>query len=164
MRDILRSLPLLVVTSRNEMQEIEQVSANFLLKYVLKVKHFKLLLFLCQHLNLPIHFSHLYYVIQLAKICREYIVGLSLEIARRELAKDPSQAARTAELAAYFTHCDLQPFHMILVLKTAQTLFYKLKNFKTCASFARRLLELGPKVEVATKVCLNISLSLFHIL
>ncbi|EGD72417.1 COP1 protein [Salpingoeca rosetta] len=111
MRSILRCLPMLVVSSRSELQEVQQ----------------------------------------LAKICREYVVGLSLEIRRREIAKDPSQAARAAELAAYFTHCDLQPFHMILVLKTAQTLFYKLKNFKTCASFARRLLELGPKVDLATK-------------
>ena len=29
----------------------------------------------------------------------------------------------------------------------------QLKNFKTAASFARRLLELGPKPEVATQVC-----------
>lgn len=41
--------------------------------------------------------------------------------------------------------------HLILTLNTAQTLFFKLKNFKTCSSFARRLLELGPKPELATK-------------
>jgi len=54
-------------------------------------------------------------------------------------------------MAAYFTHCDLQPVHLILTLRTALNLFYKLKNFKTAASFARRLLELGPKQEVAAQ-------------
>ncbi|CAL8326305.1 unnamed protein product [Arctogadus glacialis] len=52
-------------------------------------------------------------------------------------------------MAAYFTHCNLQPVHMVLVLRTALNLFFKLRNFKTAASFARRLLELGPKPEVA---------------
>lgn len=55
-------------------------------------------------------------------------------------------------MAAYFTHSNLQPVHMILVLRTALNLFFKLKNFKTAATFARRLLELGPKPEVAQQV------------
>jgi coatomer protein complex subunit alpha (xenin) len=37
----------------------------------------------------------------------------------------------------------------VLTLRTALNLFFKLKNFKTAGSFARRLLELGPKPEVA---------------
>ena len=52
-------------------------------------------------------------------------------------------------MAAYFTHCNLQPVHLILTLRTALNLFFKLKNYKTAASFARRLLELGPRPEVA---------------
>jgi len=56
------------------------------------------------------------------------------------------------QMAAYFTHCNLQPVHLILTLRTALNLFFKLKNFKTAASFARRLLELGPKPEVAQQV------------
>ena len=56
------------------------------------------------------------------------------------------------QMAAYFTHCNLQPIHMILTLRTALNLFFKLKNYKTAASFARRLLELGPKPDVATQV------------
>ena len=56
-------------------------------------------------------------------------------------------------MAAYFTHCNLQPVHLILTLRTALNLFFKLKNYKTAASFARRLLELGPKPEVAQQVC-----------
>lgn len=58
----------------------------------------------------------------------------------------------TFQMAAYFTHCNLQPVHMILTLRTALNLFFKLKNFKTAASFARRLLELGPKPDVAQQV------------
>ena len=39
-------------------------------------------------------------------------------------------------------------------------MFFKLKNFKTAGSFARRLLELGPKPEVAqqTRKILQVSL------
>ena len=57
---------------------------------------------------------------------------------------------RLLQMAAYFTHCNLQPVHLILTLRTALNLFFKLKNYKTAASFARRLLELGPRPEVAT--------------
>jgi len=46
----------------------------------------------------------------------------------------------------------MQPVHMILTLRTALNLFFKLKNFKMAASFARRLLELGPKPEIAQQV------------
>ncbi|XP_030921093.1 coatomer subunit alpha, partial [Geospiza fortis] len=87
---------------------------------------------------------------QLVAICREYIVGLSMEIERKKLPKETlEQQKRICEMAAYFTHSNLQPVHMILVLRTALNLFFKLKNFKSAATFARRLLELGPKPEVA---------------
>ncbi|NWI05108.1 COPA protein, partial [Tichodroma muraria] len=87
---------------------------------------------------------------QLVAICREYIVGLSMEIERKKLPKETlEQQKRICEMAAYFTHANLQPVHMILVLRTALNLFFKLKNFKSAATFARRLLELGPKPEVA---------------
>ncbi|KAI9544317.1 hypothetical protein NQZ68_001189, partial [Dissostichus eleginoides] len=87
---------------------------------------------------------------QLITICREYIVGLTMETERKKLPKDSlDQQKRLCEMAAYFTHCNLQPVHMVLVLRTALNLFFKLRNFKTAASFARRLLELGPKPDVA---------------
>lgn len=87
---------------------------------------------------------------QLITICREYIVGLTMETERKKLPKDTlEQQKRQCEMAAYFTHTNLQPVHMVLVLRTALNLFFKLKNFKTAAGFARRLLELGPKPEVA---------------
>ncbi|XP_061177948.1 coatomer subunit alpha-like isoform X2 [Saccostrea echinata] len=89
---------------------------------------------------------------QLVEICREYIVGLSMEQNRKELPKATlDDQKRICEMAAYFTHCNLQPIHMILTLRTALNLFFKLKNYKTAASFARRLLELGPKPDVATQ-------------
>lgn len=56
------------------------------------------------------------------------------------------------QMAAYFTHCNLQPVHMVLVLRTALNLFFKLRNFKTAAGFACRLLELGPNPTVAQQV------------
>jgi len=87
---------------------------------------------------------------ELIAICREYIVGLSMEAARKELAKDSLEdQKRSCEMAAYFTHAELQPIHQILTLRTALNCSFKLKNFRTAASFARRLLELGPKPEVA---------------
>jgi len=87
---------------------------------------------------------------QLREICCSYLVGLAMETARKEHPKATlDDQKRVCEMAAYFTHCNLQPVHQILTLRTALNLFFKLKNFKTAGSFARRLLELGPKPEVA---------------
>lgn len=66
---------------------------------------------------------------------------------RREVAS--SDAKRSAELAAYFTHAKLQPHHTCLALRSAMTIFTKLKNFNTCATFCRRMLE----VNAPQKVC-----------
>ncbi len=87
---------------------------------------------------------------QLREICMNYLVGLTMETARKELPKSNiEEQKRVCEMAAYFSHCNLQPIHQILTLRTACNLFFKIKNFKTAGSFARRLLELGPKPEVA---------------
>ena len=87
---------------------------------------------------------------QLREICMNYLVGLTMEAKRKEHPKASlDDQKRICEMAAYFTHCNLQPVHQILTLRTACNLFFKLKNFKTAGSFARRLLELGPKPEVA---------------
>ena len=40
---------------------------------------------------------------------------------------------------------------MVLVLRTAVNLLFKLKNFSMAAAFARRLLELGPRPDVAAQ-------------
>jgi coatomer protein complex subunit alpha (xenin) len=87
---------------------------------------------------------------QLREICCSYLVGLTMESARKEHPKATvEEQKRICEMAAYFTHCNLQPIHQVLTLRTALNLFFKLKNYKTAGSFARRLLELGPKPEVA---------------
>lgn len=87
---------------------------------------------------------------QLLSICREYVVGIKMETLRKTLPNATlDDKKRHCELAAYFSHCNLQPVHQILTLRTALNMFFKLKNFKTAASFARRLLELGPRPDVA---------------
>lgn len=87
---------------------------------------------------------------QLLSICREYVVGIKMETNRKGLPNGTiEEKKRHCEMAAYFSHCNLQPVHQILTLRTALNMFFKLKNFKTAASFARRLLELGPRPEVA---------------
>merc|ERR1712227_1067540 len=87
---------------------------------------------------------------QLLQICTNYLVGLAMETKRKELPKSNVQEQiRVCEMAAYFTHCNLQPVHQVLTLRTALNLFFKLKNYKTAGGFARRLLELGPKPDVA---------------
>ncbi|KAJ2941519.1 hypothetical protein O0L34_g14564 [Tuta absoluta] len=87
---------------------------------------------------------------QLLNICREYLLGLQMECQRKAMPKNTlEEQKRTCEMAAYFTHCKLQPVHQILTLRTALNMFFKLRNYRTAASFARRLLELGPRPEVA---------------
>ncbi|EDW31170.1 GL20730 [Drosophila persimilis] len=90
---------------------------------------------------------------QLLKICSEYIVGLKMETERKGMPKSTlEEQKRLCEMAAYFTHCKLQPVHQILTLRTALNMFFKLKNYRTAASFARRLLELAPRPDVAQQV------------
>ena len=104
---------------------------------------------------------------ELVTICREYIIGLSMEAARKDLPKASTEdQKRGCEMAAYFTHSELQPIHQILTLRTALNLSFKLKNFRTASSFARRLLELGPKPEVAqqTRKILQVSPSILSTL
>ena len=85
---------------------------------------------------------------ELLTIARDYNIALRCELKRREAKDDP---VRAAELAAYFTHCNLQRVHLALALRGAMTMFFKLKNFNTCATFCRRLLELNPDEKMATQ-------------
>lgn len=84
-------------------------------------------------------------------ICREYIVGLTMELKRREL-NDSADLKRNVELAAYFTHCSLQPVHMMLSLQLAMSQAFKAKCFSTTSVFVKRLLDLGPSSQIAEKV------------
>ncbi|KRY66160.1 Coatomer subunit alpha, partial [Trichinella pseudospiralis] len=85
----------------------------------------------------------------LVEICREYLVGLNLELKRKEMPKEQlKDQILSAEMASYFTRCKLQPAHQMLTLRTAVNLLFKLKNYKTCSAMCRRLLECGPKEDV----------------
>lgn len=92
---------------------------------------------------------------QMIDICREYLVGLAMEQKRRAITANGAESAKQAlELAAYFTHCQLQTPHLQLPLRQAMKQAFKLKNFSTASQFARRLLELAPPKTVADEVCL----------
>jgi len=108
------------------------------------------------------HFLHILYAIlllvvnekqeisevkELVGICREYLIGIRLELSRRDLKDE----IRKVELAAYFTHCSIQTAHLTLSLLSAMTAAYKINNFQTAASFCKRLLDLGPKPDVVAK-------------
>jgi len=77
---------------------------------------------------------------ELLDICREYKTAIRLKNAIAETPAD--QAVRQMELSAYFTHCNLQPAHLLLALRMAMVSAFKFQNFITAASFAHRLLEL----------------------
>ncbi|KAK4519191.1 TFIIH complex serine/threonine-protein kinase subunit kin28 [Mucor velutinosus] len=87
---------------------------------------------------------------QLVQICREYAMGLAIEQQRRSIAaNDPNNTKRALELAAYFTHCQMQPPHLQLALRQAARQAFKLKNFSTASHFCTRLLELAPSKKIA---------------
>ncbi|MED6152051.1 hypothetical protein PIB30_088273 [Stylosanthes scabra] len=106
--NILHTIPLVVVESRREVDEVKE----------------------------------------LIIIVKEYVLGLQMELRRREIKDNP---ARQQELAAYFTHCNLQTPHLRLALQNAMTVCVKAKNFASAYNFARRLLETNPIVESQAK-------------
>jgi len=76
---------------------------------------------------------------EMLTICREYITAIRVKGAMAECTGNP---VRLTELSAYFTHCNLQPVHLLLALRSAMGTAFKHKNFILAAGFARRLLEL----------------------
>eukprot|EP01121_Diplochlamys_sp_Union-15-3_P016089 TRINITY_DN5413_c0_g2_i3.p1 TRINITY_DN5413_c0_g2~~TRINITY_DN5413_c0_g2_i3.p1 ORF type:complete len:732 (-),score=145.80 TRINITY_DN5413_c0_g2_i3:27-2222(-) len=76
--------------------------------------------------------------------CREYIIGMIMELQRKGL----QDAVRVAELAAYFTHCNLQAAHLLLCLRSAVNMVLKLDNFGTAHTFASRMLDMNPAPNV----------------
>lgn len=78
-------------------------------------------------------------------------MGLKIELTRRDLPAD-TPPKRALELAAYFTHCALQPAHLQLALRSAFAASFKAKNFATTLIFIRRLLELAPPAQIAQQV------------
>jgi coatomer protein complex subunit alpha (xenin) len=108
--DILHTIPVVVVDSRKEVDEVKE----------------------------------------LLGIAKEYTLALKIELKRKDPAlKDDLK--RQCELAAYFTHCQMQPTHLKLSLMSAMTICFKSKNYSTAASIARRLLELNLSPAMASK-------------
>lgn len=85
---------------------------------------------------------------ELIEIAREYVLGLKMEVKRKELKDD---LVRQQELAAYFANSKLQKIHMRLVLTSAMTICFKGGNYATAAHFARMLLEGSPNEAQAKK-------------
>ncbi|BBN03852.1 coatomer subunit alpha [Marchantia polymorpha subsp. ruderalis] len=105
---ILQTIPLVVVESRKEVDEVKE----------------------------------------LLGIAKDYVLAVKIELKRKEEKDNP---VRMAELAAYFTHCNLQTTHLKLSLQSAMTICFRLRNFNTAASFCRRLLELNLTPAASTK-------------
>ncbi|KAH9941627.1 coatomer subunit alpha-2 [Epithele typhae] len=83
---------------------------------------------------------------------REYLLGVTLEIERRRVAQEtPDNVKRSLELAAYFTHCNMQPAHLQIALRSAIGVFAKANNHATAAKFARRLLDLNPDPKIVSQ-------------
>ncbi|KAL0487441.1 COPI alpha [Acrasis kona] len=83
------------------------------------------------------------------KVCVEYITALRLEIHRRKI--HASEPVRSAELAAYFTKCKLNPTHTLLGLNNAMTINFKLENYLVAVAFATRLINLPNGTEKMVK-------------
>ncbi|RLV93860.1 Coatomer subunit alpha [Spathaspora sp. JA1] len=80
---------------------------------------------------------------EILNLCREYILGLSIELARRSL--DPQDIQRNLELAAYFTKTQLQKAeHKMIALQVAMTQSYKYNNFGSASYFADEFLKIIP--------------------
>lgn len=84
---------------------------------------------------------------------REYLLGVSIELERRRVVEqEPDNIRRNLELAAYFTHCQLQPPHLQIALRSAIGAFAKANNQAHAARFAKRLLELNPDPKIVAQV------------
>ncbi|THH00976.1 hypothetical protein EW026_g1619 [Hermanssonia centrifuga] len=88
----------------------------------------------------------------LVTLAREYLLGVSIELERRRVAQEePDNVRRSLELAAYFTHCQMQPPHLQIALRRAISEFAKANNHATAAKFARRLLDLNPDPKIVAQ-------------
>eukprot|EP00834_Sanchytrium_tribonematis_P003734 NODE_155_length_15238_cov_1.162560.p1 type:complete len:1093 gc:universal NODE_155_length_15238_cov_1.162560:9323-12601(+) len=91
-------------------------------------------------------------VLMLIKVCRTYILGLSIEIERRTV--EQSNPKRNVELSVYFASCDLQAAHLQLALRSSMSICFKAGCFLTCLYTAKRLLDMNPPDQIAQKVIL----------
>ncbi|KAF8625601.1 hypothetical protein AX15_005287 [Amanita polypyramis BW_CC] len=83
---------------------------------------------------------------------REYLLGVSIELERRRVTEQqPDNTKRQLELAAYFTHCQMQPAHLQIALRSAINWFSKANNLAHAARFAKRLLDLKPDPKIVAQ-------------
>lgn len=68
---------------------------------------------------------------ELLEVCREYLIAIRVKTTSGETEDVP----RSLELAAYFTHCNLQPSHLMLALKSAMATAFKNKVYLFIISF-----------------------------
>ncbi|ODV85936.1 hypothetical protein CANARDRAFT_28002 [[Candida] arabinofermentans NRRL YB-2248] len=90
---------------------------------------------------------------EILSVCRDYILGLSIELQRRLLPA--SDVKRNLELAAYFTRAKLQPAHRVNALQVAMTQAFKNKNYASASVFASEFLAImpsGPRADQANKI------------
>ena len=77
------------------------------------------------------------------------MVAVAIELERRALtATEPDNVARNVELAALFTHVQMQPQHQMLALRIAMMESRRVGNLAMAGHFARRLLELNPPAKI----------------
>ncbi|UZJ52797.1 hypothetical protein CBS101457_002117 [Exobasidium rhododendri] len=89
-------------------------------------------------------------ILDMIVLCREYLLGIAIELHRRRVAIDePENVMRQLELAALFTHAQMQVPHQQLALRTAMNAAQKAGNTKMAGGLARRLLDLNPAPRVA---------------
>ena len=79
-----------------------------------------------------------------------------MELVRRRVAEvDSTNIGRSLELAAYFSHCMLQPTYLHITLCSAIGTFAKANNHATSAKLARKLLDLKPDPKITSQVRKN---------
>eukprot|EP01059_Diplonema_ambulator_P025038 TRINITY_DN42020_c0_g1_i1.p1 TRINITY_DN42020_c0_g1~~TRINITY_DN42020_c0_g1_i1.p1 ORF type:complete len:1248 (+),score=523.71 TRINITY_DN42020_c0_g1_i1:55-3798(+) len=80
----------------------------------------------------------------LLKKARNYATACSLQMARGGVP----DAVKSSEMAAYFTHFEMEPKHMALVLKFAMVELWKRQFIRTSGLIAKRLLDFNPEAKL----------------
>lgn len=90
-------------------------------------------------------------IVPLIEGCREYLIGLGMEIERKELMTgDEESQSRALQLACYFCHVGIGMDHQLLACKSAMTFAYRLKCLKLAGHLARRLVDLSSTSSTTT--------------
>jgi coatomer protein complex subunit alpha (xenin) len=81
----------------------------------------------------------------------EYVVALSVELARRALPATPANQKRNLELSAYFTIPKLEVAHRQIALMSAMNNAFRAKNYSSALSFASRIIANGGQAAMLDK-------------